>query len=147
MKQLLITIATVALVGCGESQQSATTQEAKHAEQVPKAAKPKPPTAKSPDISIHEAAKEGNFEAVKQHLAAGTDADVNIIGETHLAFERGETLFYGAAMEGHKEVAKQLIANGADVNAKNADGEPPLDYAHQEIADSSANTAARRVKN
>ena len=29
--------------------------------------KPKPPTAKAPAISIHDAAKDGNIEAVKQH--------------------------------------------------------------------------------
>ena len=28
-----------------------------------------------PDISIHDAAEEGNIEAVKQHLAAGTDVN------------------------------------------------------------------------
>jgi len=61
MKQLLITIAAVVLVGCGESQQSTPA--------------PEPQTAKAPDISIHRAADEGNLEAVKQHLAAGTDVD------------------------------------------------------------------------
>ena len=46
MKHLLLTtIAAVLLVGCG------------------------------PSVSIHEAARTGNIEAVKQHLAAG--ADVN----------------------------------------------------------------------
>ena len=50
MKHILITtIATVLLVGCGES---------------------------TPDISIHDAAYDGNIEAVKQHLAAGTDVNV-----------------------------------------------------------------------
>ena len=43
MKQLLITIAAVVLVGCGESQQSATTPEAKPVEPVAEAAKPEPP--------------------------------------------------------------------------------------------------------
>ncbi|MDP6415796.1 MAG: hypothetical protein QGG54_12350 [Gammaproteobacteria bacterium] len=53
MKHLLLTtIAAVVLVGCGESQ---------------------PP--EPPDISIHDAADSGNIEAVKQHLAAGTDVD------------------------------------------------------------------------
>ena len=62
MKHLLLTtIAAVVLAGCGESQQSAS--------------KPEPPTAKASDISIHEAAKGGNIEAVKQHLAAGTDVN------------------------------------------------------------------------
>ena len=58
MKHILITtIAAVVLVGC------ATTHQ------------PEAPTAKAPDISIHDAAKEGNIEAVKQHLAAGTDVN------------------------------------------------------------------------
>ena len=76
MKHILITtIAAVVLVGCGESQQSAPAPETKPVEPVAEAAKPEPPTAKAPDISIHEAAKKGNIEAVKQHLASG--ADVN----------------------------------------------------------------------
>ena len=50
MKHLLLTtIAAVVLVGCG------------------------PPNP--PDISIHEAVKTGNIEAVKQHIAAGTDVN------------------------------------------------------------------------
>ena len=48
MKQLLITIAAVLLVGCG----------------------PQPP-----DISIHNAASGGHIAAIKQHLAAGTDVN------------------------------------------------------------------------
>ena len=46
MKQLLITIAALLLVGCGES---------------------------ASDISIHDAAHTGNIEAVKKHLASGAD--------------------------------------------------------------------------
>ena len=78
MKHLLLTtIAAVVLVGCGESQQSAPAPEAK----------PEPPTAKAPDISIHDAALEGNIEAIKQHLAAGTDVNARGgIGETPFAF-------------------------------------------------------------
>ena len=75
MKHLLLTtIAAVVLVGCGESQQSAPAPEAK----------PEPPTAKAPDISIHDAAGDGNIEAVKQHIAAGTDVDAKTGGETPL---------------------------------------------------------------
>ena len=65
MKYLLITIAAVVLVGFGESQQSAPPVEAK----------PEPPTAEAPDISIHKAAEVGNIEALKKHLAAGTDVN------------------------------------------------------------------------
>ena len=73
MKHLLITtIAAVLVVGCGESQQSAPPLEAKPVAEV---SQPEPPSAKASDISIHDAAYEGNIEAVKQHIADG--ADVN----------------------------------------------------------------------
>ena len=92
MKHLLLTtIAAAGLVGCGESQQSAPAPESKPVEPVaevpaqpsapPAEAKPvkpvaevatpEPPTAKVPDISIHDAAEKGKIEAVKQHLVLG----------------------------------------------------------------------------
>ena len=52
MKQLIITIVALLLVGCAESQESVTTQEAKPVEQVTETKKPEPPTVKAPDISI-----------------------------------------------------------------------------------------------
>ena len=92
MKHLLMTtIAAVVLVGCGESQQ------------------PEPPTAKAPDISIYEAAKEGNIEAVKQHIAAGTDIN-------QYAPNTESSALYIASLEGHYEIAKLLLGNEADVN-------------------------------
>ena len=93
MKQLLITIAAVVLVGCGPS---------------------------VPDISIHDAARKGNIDVVKQHLAAGTDVNSKFKGETPLHL---------AADYGHKEIAELLITNGADLNAKDVDGSTPLDWA------------------
>ena len=103
MKHLLLTtIAAVVLVGCSTTQQPE-------------------PTAEAPDISIHEAAEEGNIEAVKQHLAAGTDVNAKIEG--------GGTPLHIATHLGHKEIAKLLIAKGADVNAKIEDGKAPLDLA------------------
>jgi len=120
MKHLLITtIAAVLLVGCGESQQSASAPEVK----------PEPPTAKAPDISIHDAAREGNIEAVKQHLAAGTD--VNAKDEVY-----GGIPLHFAAAGGHKEVVELLIAKGDDVNAKSKSGVTPLhSAANKEIAE------------
>ena len=96
MKHLLITtIAAVVLVGCGES---------------------------PPDISIHDAAEIGDIEAVKQHIAAGTD--VNTKDDAH----GGTTPLHIAALYGDKELAELLIANGADVNAKTLADDSPLDW-------------------
>ena len=76
---LLTTIAAVLLVGWGESQSSTPAPEAKPVEPVAKAAKPKPPPeptkAKAPDISIGDAAFDGNIKAVQQHIATGTDVN------------------------------------------------------------------------
>ena len=96
---LLITIAAVVLGGCGESQQAALAPESK----------PEPTTAKVPDISIHDAAKDGNIKAVKLHLAAGADVDMK---DKH-----GRTSLLMAAWWDHKETAELLIGAGADVNA------------------------------
>ena len=92
MKHLLLTtIAAVVLVGCG------------------------------PSVSINEDARDGNIEAVKQHLDTGTD--VNAKGEL------GETPLHFAAQRGHKEIVELLLAKDADVNAKEDHGETPLDWA------------------
>ena len=81
MKQLLITIAALVLVGCG------------------------------PSVDIHKAAKEGNIEAVKQHITAGTDVNAKDRKE-------GWTPLYWTVREGQKEIAELLIEAGADLNAK-----------------------------
>jgi len=107
MKHLLLTtIAAVLLVGCGESQPPETL------------------TAKAPDIDIHGAAAKGNIEAVKQHIAAGTDVSAKKNGF-------GVTPLHNAASRGHKEIAELLISEGADVNAvgMHGHGGTPLHYA------------------
>ena len=103
MKHLLLTtIAAVLLVGCGPSEA---------------------------ELALINAAENGNIEAVKQHLAAGTDVNVkdNI----------GLTPLHMAAGDGRKEVAELLIAKGAEVNVKNKYHKTPLDWAidfkHPEI--------------
>ena len=122
MKHLLLTtIAAVVLVGCGELQQSVPPPETKP---VVEAAKPEPPTAKAPDISIHDAAALGNNEAVKQHLDVGTDVNAKD--------ESGWTPLHWAASKVHNKTAKLLIKEGADVNVVNIDGLSPLDYAENE---------------
>ena len=80
---------------------------------------------KPPHTSIYMAAMRGNIEAVKQHLAAGTDVNAKTEVET--------TPLHIAAWKGHKEIAELLIGKGADVNAKVVSGpnqgETPLDAA------------------
>ena len=92
MKQLLITIAAVVLVGCGD-----------------------------PDGALIQAARDGDIEVVKQHLAAGTDVNTKDDHEY--------TPLHWAAMEGRREVAELLISQGANVNAKNKVGSTPLHIA------------------
>ena len=108
MKQLLITIAAVVLVGCGTTQQSAPAPVTKPVEPVAKAAQPELPTAKAPDISIHKFAFNGNIAVVKQLLADG----VNVNAKE----ENGGTALHWAAQEGHKEIVELLISSGSDIN-------------------------------
>ena len=122
MKSILVSIvAAVVLVGCATTQQSAPPAEAKPVEPIAEATKPEPPTAEAPDISIHDAVLDGDIEAVKQHIAAGTD--VNAKDDN---FRRPP--LHLAASQGHKEIVELLIAKGADVNTK-GDGKTPLDRA------------------
>ena len=105
MKHLLLTtIAAVLVVGCGESQQSAPAPETKPAEPIVEAIQPEPPTAKAPDISIHEATGRGDIEAVKQHLAAGTDVNAKD--------DDGETPVDWAIKFNHPKTADLLRKHG-----------------------------------
>ena len=108
MKQLLITIVAVVLVGCVPKQlQKTKAIPLQHAE---------PPAAKAPEISIYDAVQRGNIEAVKQHIAVGTD--INAKSNTKSQY----TPLIMAVFKGHKEIAELLIANGADVHAKDMRG-------------------------
>ena len=82
-------------------------------------------------LNLIEHPGEGNIEAVKQHIAAGTDVDAkagSIVTPLHVA-----TVF------GNKGIPELLIAKGVDVNAKMEDGRTPLNLAeskeHKEPAD------------
>ena len=92
MKHLLITIAAVVLVGCG------------------------------PSMDIHEAAKSGNIEVIREAINAGVYLN-----------EKTEVWMYTplhiASAEGHREIVELLITKGADVNIKNYYGFTALDEA------------------
>ena len=75
--------------------------------------------------ALLDAAKKGDIEAVKQHLAAGADVNAKTAD--------GTTPLHNAAVYGHTEVAELLIANGANMNAiivsGRNQGKTPLDLA------------------
>ena len=97
--------------------------ELKSTEPIGEATQPEPPTTKAPDISIHDAARDGNIEGVKQHLDLGVDVNgKNKYGSTPLRL---------AAGEGHKEFVELLISEDANLNAKDIDGETPLHRASE----------------
>jgi len=83
------------------------------------------------DRALLEAARDGNLEAVKQHLAAGADVNAK--------YEWGVTPLLYAANQGYNEITELLIAKGADVNTKRSNGETPLHEAagegHKETAE------------
>jgi ankyrin repeat protein len=80
--------------------------------------------------ALHRAAAAGDIEAVKQHLAAGTDMNVRV-------GEWGDTPLHRAAFEGYKEIVELLINNEVDVNVKDDYGCTPLhdaaEYGHKKI--------------
>ena len=107
MKKLLITIAVIVLLGCGESQELTPTPEGTPVEPVAKVSTPEPPTAKAPDISIDEAAASGNIEAVRQHIAAGTDVNAADADKYGTPMKR-------AFSKGHNEIVSLLKKHGGE---------------------------------
>jgi CubicO group peptidase (beta-lactamase class C family) len=75
-------------------------------------------TPKPPDVSLHVAALEGNLEAVRQHIEAGSDLNERDIF--------GSSPLNTAAAFGRTEVALALIDAGADMDIRNNEGSTPL---------------------
>ena len=100
MKQYIAPIVTAALlVGCGEA-----------------------PPPKPPDVDLITAAAEGYLDAVKQHIAAGTDLNQK---DPNPSGAKATALGIAAAL-GHTEVAIALIEGGANVDQRDKDGSTPL---------------------
>lgn len=71
-----------------------------------------------PKTGLHEAVVQGNLEAVKGHIAAGTDINFpDVFGSTPLII---------AATFGHTDIALALIDAGAELDIQNKDGSTAL---------------------
>jgi len=103
MKNILMTTALLLMLACSgkNSEQGSET------------------TTKVPDVDIHTAVVTNNLEAVKQHVAAGT----NINEKDPFG---GSSPLISAAVFGKPEVARYLIDAGADINFQNNDGSTAL---------------------
>jgi hypothetical protein len=75
--------------------------------------------ADAPQVDIHTAVVTGNMDAVRQHIAAGSDINVkDPFG--------GSSPLISASVFGKPEIAKALIDAGADINFQNNDGSTAL---------------------
>jgi CubicO group peptidase (beta-lactamase class C family) len=75
----------------------------------------------TPSVSIHMAAFQGNIEAIREHIKAGSDLnEKDAYGSTPLII---------AITFGKTDVAKALIEAGADLNLKSNDGSTALHIA------------------
>jgi len=74
---------------------------------------------KPPQVDIHTAVVTGNVEAIRQHIAAGS----NINEKDPFG---GSSPLISAAVFGKTEIAKVLIDAGADINFQNNEGSTAL---------------------
>jgi len=113
-KNALIAVLMTALfvmVACGGNSDK-TSEASENSENTKK-------EVKAPNVDIHTATLMGDLDAIKQHIAAGTD-----LNEKESAV--GSTPLISAAVFGKTEIASALIKAGADVNLKNNEGSTAL---------------------
>jgi ankyrin repeat protein len=117
------------LLGCG-SKEAATGQSDK---------------VKTPSVDLHTAIVTDNLEAVKQHIAAGSDLNIkDPFG--------GSSPLITASVFGKEQAAKFLVEAGADINYQNNEGSTALHtaafFCHPEIVKLLLdNKADKAVKN
>ena len=154
MKQLLITIAAVVLVGCiGISKTELLKDEEGSLIILPTALVTA--TTTPPRASIHRSARQGEVGYIIQHINAGSDVNevnnsngqialhyasthnhlpiikilIDNSSNVNLQDKIGMTPLHLAALGGHKEAAKIIIDSGALLNPINIYRETPLDAA------------------
>jgi uncharacterized protein len=72
-----------------------------------------------PRVSLQDAAKTGNLEAIQHHIKAGSNLNEREpVG--------GSSPLHTAAAFGQVEAVRALIKAGADVNSRNKEGSTPL---------------------
>ena len=129
MKQLLITIAAVVLVGCGESQEDIdnmliSSSSSSNAENVLKAIKNGANiNAKTSNgwSALRYASMLGHADIAKILIENGANVD-------EINDSTGSSCLHAAMQGGHLEVTKVLLENGANVNIKGRRfGHTPLD--------------------
>jgi hypothetical protein len=110
-------------------------------------------TVSAPDVGLEMAAMTGNTDAVRQHIAAGTDLNIvnpmsggtplitaTVFGKNESAIllidggadlevtnNEGATALHIAAFLCREDIVKALLAKGADRTARNNEGATALD--------------------
>jgi uncharacterized protein YbjQ (UPF0145 family) len=88
---------------------------------------------------IWTAARKGDLTALQQHIDAGIDIEDR--DEEHKF-----TPLHHAAYFGQLETVKWLVEKGAGMNARNNDGNTPLDVAYEGMESDEFDSDARRAK-
>lgn len=88
---------------------------------------------------IWTAARKGDLTALQQHIDAGVDID----GRDE---EHQSTPLHHAAYYGQVETVKWLVEKGAEKNARNNDGNTPLDAAYAGMESDEFDSDARKAK-
>ena len=118
MKNLLITISSVVLVGCAGISKNELLKDDEERPIIFPAA-PGTGTATPPRASIHRSARQGEVGYIIQHINAGTD--VNEVNNSN-----GQIALHYASTHNHIPIIKILIANSSNVNLKDKIGMTPL---------------------
>jgi len=86
-------------------------------------------TVEPPSIDIWTAASQGDVNAIKQHIAAGTNINATFVQEGVVG--SGGTPLHIAVLAGQEDVARLLLENGANIDTKADDenGGTPLHWA------------------